>query len=123
MRVVEIGPNGVRAAALRRAIWAPRPKNREGQSSCRAIADAPLAAHGGRIGKRTANRIGLTALRAPGVEHEIMEIPEDQIAIALILPKAVAAFRIELEQELALQQQFEQLEVEAGCAAASRLIF
>ncbi len=47
-----------------------------------------------------------------------MEIPENEIAVAFIHPKAVAAFRIELEQELAVQQQFEQIEVEGGRVAA-----
>src|SRR6478672_10087935 len=60
----------------------------------------------------------MSALRAPRVKHEIMEIPENEIAVAFIHPKAVAAFRIELEQELAIQQQFEQIEVEGGSVAA-----
>src|SRR6185369_15558168 len=60
----------------------------------------------------------MSALRAPRVKHEIMEIPENKIAVAFIHPKAVAAVRIELEQELAIQQQFEQFEVEGGRVAA-----
>src|SRR4029450_13493609 len=60
----------------------------------------------------------MAALRAPRVKHEIMEIPENKIAVAFIHPKAVAAVRIELEQELAIQQQFEQFEVEGGSVAA-----
>lgn len=52
------------------------------------------------------------------MKHEIVEIPENEIAVAFIHPKALAAFRIELEQELAIQQQFEQIEVEGGCVAA-----
>src|SRR5439155_24994644 len=71
-----------------------------------------------RIGEGAANRIGLAALRAPRVKHEVMEIPENKIAVAFIHPKAVAAVRIELEQELAIQQQFEQIEVEGGHLAA-----
>src|ERR1700752_1601224 len=47
-----------------------------------------------------------------------MEIPEHEIAIAFIYPKAVAAFCIELEQQLAIQQQFEQIKVEGGRVAA-----
>ena len=54
----------------------------------------------------------MSALGAPRVKHEIVEIPENEIAVAFIHPKAVAAVRIELEQELAIQQQFEQIEVE-----------
>src|SRR5207248_491102 len=71
-----------------------------------------------RIPEGAANRIGLPALGAPRVKHEIVEIPENEIAVALIHPKAVAAFRIELEQELAIQQQFEQIEIEEGRVAA-----
>src|SRR5437879_7393743 len=71
-----------------------------------------------RIPEGAANWVGLPALGAPGVKHEIVEIPENEIAVAFIHPKAVAAFRIELEQELAIQQQFEQIEVEGGRVAA-----
>src|SRR6185436_14589682 len=60
----------------------------------------------------------MSALGAPRVKHEIVEIPENKIAVAFIHPKAVAAVRIELEQELAIQQQFEQFEVEGGRVAA-----
>ena len=71
-----------------------------------------------RIPEGAAKWIGLPALGTPRVKHEIVEIPENEIPIAFIHPKAVAAFRIELEQELAIQQQFEQIEVEGGRVAA-----
>src|SRR3954465_4714619 len=60
----------------------------------------------------------MSALGAARMKQEIMEIPENKIAVAFIHSKAVAAFRIELEQELAVQQQFEQIEVEGGRVAA-----
>src|SRR4051812_25277577 len=60
----------------------------------------------------------MSALGAPRMKQKIMEIPENKIAVAFIHSKAVAAFRIELEQELAVQQQFEQIEVEGGRVAA-----
>ena len=60
----------------------------------------------------------MAALGAPRVKQEIMEIPENQVAVAFMFPKTVAAFRIELEQELAVAQQFEQLDVEGGRVAA-----
>src|SRR4051794_41486287 len=60
----------------------------------------------------------MSALGAARMKQEIMEIPENKIAVAFIHPKAVAAFRIELEQELTIQQQFEQIEVEGGRVAA-----
>ena len=47
-----------------------------------------------------------------------MEIPENKIAVAFIYPKAIAAVRIELEQELVIKQQFEQIAVEGGSVVA-----
>ena len=61
-----------------------------------------------RIGEGGADRIGLPALRTARVKHQIVEIPEDEIAVAFIHPKAVSVFGVELEQDLAVQQQFEQ---------------
>src|ERR1700704_2230935 len=71
-----------------------------------------------RIREGAAKWIGLPAFGAPRVKHEIVEIPENEIAVAFIHPKAVAVLRIELEQDLAIQQQFEQIEVEGGRMAA-----
>ncbi|MGY4568812.1 sRNA-binding carbon storage regulator CsrA [Bradyrhizobium sp. USDA 3256] len=71
-----------------------------------------------RMGERAANWIGMPALRAPRVKHEIVEIPENEIAVAFIHPKAVAVFRIELDQHLAVEQQSEQIEVQGGRVAA-----
>jgi len=50
------------------------------------------------------------------VKHEIGN-PENEIAVASFT-EGLAAFRIELEQELAIQQQFEQIEVEGSRVAA-----
>src|ERR1700754_3189942 len=66
-----------------------------------------------RIGEGAAKRIGLPALGAPRVKHEIGEIPENEIAVAFIHPTAVV-LRIELEQDLASQQQRKQIETEGG---------
>ena len=62
----------------------------------------------------------MPALGAPRVKHEIVEIPKDEIAVAFIHPKAVAVLRIELEQDLAIQQQLKQIEVEGGRVAEAR---
>ena len=56
----------------------------------------------------------MPTLRAPRVKHQIVEIPENEIAVAFIHPQAFSVFRIELEQDLAVQQQFEQIEGEGG---------
>ena len=62
------------------------------------------------IGESGADRIGLPTLRAPRVKHQIVEIPEYEVAVAFVHPQAFSVFRIELEQDLAVQQQFEQME-------------
>ena len=50
----------------------------------------------------------MPALRATGVEQEIVKVPKNQIVIALVGPEA-AAPRIDLEEDLAIDQQGEKL--------------
>jgi hypothetical protein len=52
------------------------------------------------------------------VKQQIVEIPENEIAVAFVHAQAGAAFRIELEQNPAFQQQFEYFEAEGGGLAA-----
>ena len=48
----------------------------------------------------------MPALRATGVEQEIVKVPKNQIVIALVGPEAAAA-RIDFEEDLTIDQQRE----------------
>ncbi len=50
----------------------------------------------------------MSALRAAGVEQEIVKVPKSQIVIALVGPQPAAA-RIDFEEDLTINQQREKL--------------
>ena len=52
----------------------------------------------------------MSAFRAARVEQEIVKIPENEIVVALVRPQAAVAGSVDLEQDLAIDQQGEQLE-------------
>src|SRR6516165_282997 len=71
--------------------------------------DSRRKRHETRIGIKSAERIGLAALRAARVEQKIVKIPEDEIIVTL-RPAQVATFAwVDLEQDLAIQQKSEKL--------------
>ena len=65
----------------------------------------------------------MPALRAARVKQQIVEIPEHEVVVAFVRAQAVSACGIELEQDLAVQQQREQLEVREATCLRSLLIF
>src|SRR5215471_5917448 len=63
-----------------------------------------------RILINAAQRVGVPSLGAARVEKEIVKVPKDQIAVALGLSKAAVAAGVNLEKDLAIQQQAEKLD-------------
>ena len=57
-----------------------------------------------------AQRVGMPAFGAAGVKQQVVKIPENQAAVALGWPQAVAARRLDPEENLAIQQQGEQFD-------------
>jgi len=62
-----------------------------------------------RVGIEPAQRIGLPALGAVRMEQKIVKIPENEIVVALGRPQAIAAGSVDLEKNLAIQQQSKKL--------------
>jgi hypothetical protein len=50
-------------------------------------------------------RVGLSALRAVGVEQEIMKIPKHEVVVALGRPEALVVRGVDPEKDLAIHQQ------------------
>lgn len=63
----------------------------------------------------------MAALRAPGVKHQVVEIPEHEIAIPFAHSRAVAVLRPELDQHPAIEQQGEQIGVQGSHLLAKRV--
>src|SRR5580692_2682731 len=61
--------------------------------------------HDGGICIESADWIGLPSLGAAGVEQKIMKIPKHEVTAAFRCAQAVAVAGLELEQDLAIQQQ------------------
>ncbi len=61
------------------------------------------------MGIEPAQRVGLAAFRAVGVEQEIVKVPKSQVVAALGRPQPVAAGGVKPEKDLAIHQQSEKL--------------
>ena len=76
------------------------------------------------IGINSAERVGLPALGAVGVEQEIVKIPEHEVVVALGRAQAFAAGGVDLEQHPAIHQQREKLGIPGKpCCRRNLLIF
>src|SRR5215471_13921472 len=62
------------------------------------------------MGIDSAQRVGVPAFRAARVEQKIVKIPKNEIVIAFDRSKAAAAGSVDLEKDLAVEEQGEQLE-------------
>src|SRR5580693_6571837 len=62
------------------------------------------------MGIHSAQRVGVPAFRAARVEQKIVKIPKNKIVIALGRSKAVAAGSVDLDKNLAIEEQGEKLE-------------
>ena len=62
------------------------------------------------MGINSAQRVGVPAFRAARVEQKIVKIPKDEIVITLGRSKAAAASNVDLENDLAIEEQAEKLE-------------
>jgi hypothetical protein len=51
----------------------------------------------------------VSAFRAARVEHKIVKIPKNEVAVTLGRPEATAASGVDLEKDLAIHQQGEKL--------------
>ena len=61
------------------------------------------------MGIKPAQRVGLPAFRAVGMEQKIVKVPENEVVVAFRRPKAVAAGRVDFEKNLAVHQQGKKL--------------
>ena len=66
--------------------------------------------HDTGIGIEPAQRIGVPAFRAARVEQKIVKVPEHEIVVALGQSQAAVASSVDLEKDLAIDQQSEKLE-------------
>ncbi len=66
--------------------------------------------NGAGMGINSAHRVGVAASRAARVEQKIVKIPKNEIVIALGRSKAAAASSVDLEKDLAIEEQSEKLE-------------
>ncbi len=58
----------------------------------------------------SAKRVGVSAFGAARVEQKIVKVPKNEVVVALRRPQAVAASGVDLEKDLAIQQQSEKLD-------------
>src|SRR5450631_2732156 len=65
--------------------------------------------NGARMGVKAAQRISLTAFGAARMKQQVVEIPQHQVLVAFAGATAVIAWLADLEQDLAEQQEGEQL--------------
>ncbi len=61
------------------------------------------------IGINSAQRVGVPAFRAAGVEQQIVKVPKNEIVVALFRSQPGAAGGVDLEEDLAIHQQGEEL--------------
>ncbi len=66
--------------------------------------------HDADIRIKPAQRIGVPARRAARMEQKIVEVPQDQVGVALGRPQPGVAGGVEREQDLAIHQQPQQLD-------------
>ena len=57
-----------------------------------------------------AQRVGVPAFRAARVEQKIVKIPEDEVVVAFGRAKDFVAGRVDLEEDLAVEEQSEKLD-------------
>src|SRR5450631_2639099 len=60
------------------------------------------------MGIKPAQRVGLSALRAVGVEQEIVKVPKHEVVVALGRPEALVVRGVDPEKDLAIHQQREE---------------
>ena len=105
--------NDARAAALRAARCVPECASRTLRKI--DLLAGPAGPHrrqrrndAGK-GIDAAERIGVPAFRAARVEEKIVKVPKDEVVVALRRPQPVAG-GVDLEKDLAIQQQSEKLD-------------
>src|ERR1700680_4065539 len=57
------------------------------------------------VGINAAQRVGVAAFRAARGEHKIVEIPKNEVVVALARSEAAVASRIDLEKDLAIHKE------------------
>ena len=62
------------------------------------------------IGINSAQRVGVPAFRAARVEQKIVKVPENEVVVTLGRSQAAVAGGVDLEKDLAIDQQGEKLE-------------
>jgi hypothetical protein len=62
------------------------------------------------MGIKPARWVGVPALRAAGVEQKIVKVPNNKSVVTLGRPQPIAAGGVDLEKDLAVDQQGEKLE-------------